>query len=183
MSDDGKVLVMPPVPEAIELRHLRAFVAVAEDLNFSRAFDLRQVAALELVPQSGAGQAWLIDEHGSNKGVPDPRPVALPRVDVGALTVQEGDSGSRTYQVPVTLTGNSPGTVRLFINENGTNYTERLVTLEPGHQTVEIPMQVVTIPTVTDTEAEPAERVRLRMGSWPPGGREFELVGTVTDAP
>ena len=29
----GKVLVLPPAPDAIELRHLRAFVAVAEELN------------------------------------------------------------------------------------------------------------------------------------------------------
>jgi epsilon-lactone hydrolase len=37
MDSDQNVLALPQAPDAIELRHLRSFVAVAEDLSFSRA--------------------------------------------------------------------------------------------------------------------------------------------------
>ena len=37
MEGDQNVLALPQAPDAIELRHLRALVAVADDLSFSRA--------------------------------------------------------------------------------------------------------------------------------------------------
>ncbi|WP_234373062.1 hypothetical protein [Streptomyces sp. H-KF8] len=47
-------------------------------------------------------------------GTPAVKTTPLTRVDIGRLTVKEGDSGSRTYQVPVRITGKNAGAVRLY---------------------------------------------------------------------
>jgi hypothetical protein len=104
-----------------------------------RGADLRSVAALSL---TSSGQAWLVDAHGWRSGLPAPRPVALPRVDVGAMTVEEGDSGTRRYEIPVSVSGSGTGTVRLFVfDEQGTVAT-RLVTVHPGQHAIEVPFEV-----------------------------------------
>ncbi|WP_202919026.1 hypothetical protein [Saccharothrix deserti] len=62
--------------------------------------------------------------------------------DLQGQTYEEGDSGTQTFQVPVTVSGDGPGSLRLFVNDaNGTS-TQRLVTVQPGQHKIEIPVQV-----------------------------------------
>ncbi|WP_371664321.1 hypothetical protein [Streptomyces sp. NBC_00280] len=105
--------------------------------------DLRKVRSVELTPRSRAGQAWLIDTWGWRPGTPAVRPAVLPRVDLGRLTVKEGDSGTRTYRVPVRIAGQGGGTIRLYAQNPGSvTMTSRLVTVRPGEQSIDLPVTV-----------------------------------------
>ncbi|GAA3899035.1 hypothetical protein GCM10023084_59390 [Streptomyces lacrimifluminis] len=105
--------------------------------------DLRKVRSVELTPRSRAGQAWLIDTWGWRPGTPVVRPATLPRVDLGRLTVKEGDFGTRTYRVPVRIAGQGGGTVRLYVQNPGTDtMTSRLVTVRPGEQSIDVAVAV-----------------------------------------
>ena len=77
---------------------------------------LTSIAELDLTPRTARGSALLIDAWGWRAGSPAPRPAALPRVDIGGLTVGAGSFGSRIYRVPVRVTGRGDGRVRVFLD-------------------------------------------------------------------
>ncbi|MEU8763273.1 hypothetical protein [Streptomyces sp. NPDC048659] len=105
--------------------------------------DLKRITALELIPRSRDGRAVLMDASGWRPGTPAVRPAALTRVDIGRLTVKEGDSGVRTYKIPVRVSGQGSGQVRLFVPKPGSDQIDsRLVTVRPGRHDIDIPVQV-----------------------------------------
>ncbi|MFF0431021.1 hypothetical protein ACFYU9_02165 [Streptomyces sp. NPDC004327] len=105
--------------------------------------DLGKITALGLTPRSAAGQAWLMDVWGWRPGLPAVTAAQLPRVDIGRLTVKEGDSGVRTYRVPVRVSGQGSGQVRLFVPKPGTDeVVSRLVTVRPGRQDIDVKVEV-----------------------------------------
>ncbi|GAA4080517.1 hypothetical protein [Streptomyces shaanxiensis] len=107
------------------------------------ALDLKHVKSLELTPRTRSGRAWLMDAWAWRPGTPVVREASLPRVDVGRLTVKEGDSGVRTYRVPVRVSGQGSGQVRLFVADPVTGkVTDRLVTVRPGTQGIDVPVKV-----------------------------------------
>ncbi|MEV5148238.1 hypothetical protein AB0L14_28575 [Streptomyces sp. NPDC052727] len=105
--------------------------------------DLRQVESLEVTPRSRAGQAWLMDAWAWRPGTPVPQEAPLARVDLGRLSVKEGDSGVRTYRVPVRVSGHGSGQVRVYVMDPVTGEAkDRLVTVRPGRDDIAVTAQV-----------------------------------------
>ncbi|QEU96529.1 hypothetical protein [Streptomyces kanamyceticus] len=106
--------------------------------------DLKNVRSLELTPRTRSGKAWLMDAWGWRPGTPEVKPAELPRVDIGRLKVKEGDSGTKTYHVPVSVSGKGSGQVRLFQPKPGSTgeFVSRLVTVRPGGPGIDVPVEV-----------------------------------------
>ncbi|MEV0901097.1 hypothetical protein [Actinoplanes sp. NPDC049802] len=103
---------------------------------------VRAVASLEITP-GGDGPAWLIDAWAWSPGTPAPRPAGLDRVDVGDLTVDEGDSGPTTYTVPVLIRGGEAARIRLFLTDSRTDETTSWVAdIKPGTTRIPVPIAV-----------------------------------------
>ncbi|MFF5369804.1 hypothetical protein [Streptomyces sp. NPDC013187] len=105
--------------------------------------DLEHVKSLALTPRSRSGRAWLMDAWGWAPGTPVVKTAALPRVDVGRTIVKEGDSGTRTYRIPVEVSGRGSGQVRVYVLDPDSGRAgNRLVTVRPGSGAVDIPVEV-----------------------------------------
>ncbi|AGZ45963.1 hypothetical protein AFR_38545 [Actinoplanes friuliensis DSM 7358] len=101
-----------------------------------------KITKLEITPR-GAGGAWLIDAWGWRAGTPAPQATSLPRIDIGELTIVEGNTGTRTYQVPVKVTGRGTGKVRLFTVDAATYEPKSwVVTVKPGQRSIPVPVVV-----------------------------------------
>jgi hypothetical protein len=111
-----------------------------QEVRLSLPTGLNRLTALELVPESASGEAWLIDAYGWNKGLVPVIPARLGRVDATVVSVLEGDSGSQTHNIVVTATGSGTRVVRLFYNNAANEPATRLVTLKPGEHRVEVPV-------------------------------------------
>ncbi|WAU86411.1 hypothetical protein O1Q96_26230 [Streptomyces sp. Qhu-G9] len=105
--------------------------------------DLKHVKSLELTPRSQSGRAWLMDAWGWAPGTSAVEAAALPRVDVGRTIVKEGDSGTRTYRIPVETSGHGSGQVRVYVLDPDSGRAEdRLVTVQPGSDAIDVPVEV-----------------------------------------
>ena len=105
--------------------------------------DLRHVKSLELTPRSQSGRAWLMDAWGWAPGTSAVKAAALPRIDVGRTIVKEGDSGTRTYRIPVEISGHGSGQVRVYVLDPDSGRAEnRLVTVRPGSDAIDVPVVV-----------------------------------------
>lgn len=115
----------------------------AQEVRLPLPATVRSIAKLEITPASGSPM-WLVDAWGWRPGTPAPGPSATDRVDVGTMTVDEGDSGTRTYSVPVKVRGHRAAQVRLFFNDyRSTDPTKTWVAdIEPGDTRINVPVTV-----------------------------------------
>ncbi|MGA4838235.1 hypothetical protein [Streptomyces sp. G45] len=106
--------------------------------------DLTRVRSVELTSATRSGKAWLMDAWGWRPGTPEVTASPLARVDLGRLTVDEGDSGVRTYRAPVRVSGDGTGTVRLLLPDPAVpdKLVAKKVTVRPGDTSLSVPFEV-----------------------------------------
>lgn len=129
--------------------------SVLVDASTATGLDLADVTSVELVADNGRGRVWLADVSAAPArlaAVPETR---LPRLQLGDLTIDEGDPGSprpgavgfRTAQVPFTVVGTltRPATVQVVtfgeeVVDGGSSLQRLTVDLAPGQTSGTIPV-------------------------------------------
>ena len=102
-----------------------------------------KIQTLELTPTSSSGQLWLIDAWTWRPGTPATGRSQFPRVDVGTLSVDEGDSGTKKYTVPVRVSGHRSGTVQVFLTDlRSLAVKTKVVTVRPGQRSIDLQIPV-----------------------------------------
>lgn len=116
-------------------------------LAAARAAGIDQVSALTLTARSTTGEIWLLDSWTYRAGAGIGSSPAVPRVDIGALRVAEGNAGPRTVQVPISVSGTVGRDARVWLSVIDWTSLEpprtMTVTLRPGQRTISIPVSVV----------------------------------------
>lgn len=87
------------------------------------AIDLSQVRSVELVARSAKGKVWVLDVAAADTTLSTPVAKRAPIIDVGKVTVAEGDSPKQgTAQVPLKVRGtlDAPLKLRAVLDGEGT---------------------------------------------------------------
>jgi hypothetical protein len=126
--------------------------------------DPSRITRLSVVPLSGPGKLWLVDAWGWRPGLSDATAPVLPRADVGLVTVTEGDRGTRTVTVPVTVSGPARGgelvaVVQDVRESGGESPVARVLTVPAGVRTVSLPFTV----TGNTRDDEPLGRILVTL--------------------
>ncbi|NHC14111.1 hypothetical protein [Motilibacter deserti] len=115
-------------------------------LDEVRGVDLHRLAAVEILTPDGTGEAYIADLAFASPDEGRPAPTTLPQVSVGDVTEAEGDSGTRTLQVPVRLSRPSSVPVSMWVDAyrplTGELAFSGAVDIAPGTAATNVPIEV-----------------------------------------
>jgi hypothetical protein len=105
--------------------------------------NLKRISRLQLIPRSSKGKAWVLDAWGWRAGTPAVRVAKVARVDVGPLApVAEADADF-TYQMPVTVSGQGSGKLRVYVVDPDTaKVSTQVVSIPAGAHQVGVPLTI-----------------------------------------
>lgn len=145
--------------------------ALVVDASGATGVDLAGITAVELVAGNPEGRLWVTDLASAPATLPAPPADPLPQVDIGTLSVDEGDEkGPHTARVPFTITGVVTGPARFVVFTGGESRgsSQRLVVdVAPGQTEGFVPVQYAGDDVYTRSQ-------HVRVVAWP-------LTGIATD--